>query len=220
MSSARQPWDRAPTTAAASGGGSPDANATTDSGTPWPAPLSAAARHGLIGEWLSAVEPNTEADPAAILIQTLVAFASMIGHGPHFRAEADRHALNLFGVIVGPTAKGRKGTSWGYVLSLARRVDVEWATARVKSGLSTGEGLIHAVRDPLEAEQAVKERGRVVDYQIVREDAGVADKRLLICETEFAGIDRRDAAVRRPGRRTRGRRVEGAEACAGRVELD
>src|SRR4029453_2896452 len=54
------------------------------------------------------------------------------------------------------------------------------------SGLSSGEGLIWAVRDPIEKQQPIKEGGRVVDYQLVTEDAGVTDKRLLVIESELA----------------------------------
>jgi hypothetical protein len=52
--------------------------------------------------------------------------------------------------------------------------------------MSSGEGLIWAVRDPIERQQPIKEHGRVVDYQTVIEDPGVEDKRLLVIESEFA----------------------------------
>src|SRR5690606_36461745 len=57
---------------------------------------------------------------------------------------------------------------------------------RVVHGLSSGEGLIWAVRDPIIQRQAVKEKGRVVDYEEVEVDPGVEDKRLLVVEGEFA----------------------------------
>ena len=37
------------------------------------------------------VEPNTESDPAAILIQFLVSFGALVGRGPHYRVEGDEH---------------------------------------------------------------------------------------------------------------------------------
>jgi hypothetical protein len=67
--------------------------------------------------------------------------------GPHFTVEADRHGLNLFLVLVGATAKGRKGTALGHVKRLFERCDPEWTDRCVTSGLSSGEGLIWAVRD-------------------------------------------------------------------------
>ena len=62
---------------------------------------------------------------------------------------------------------------------------------RIKTGLSSGEGLIYNVRDPRSEMQPVKERGRVVDYQEVLVDPGEADKRLLVFEPELATVLRR-----------------------------
>jgi hypothetical protein len=81
----------------------------------WPAPLASQAFHGIAGEIVHAIEPHTEADPAALLIQFLVGFGNLIGRGAHTTVEADRHGCNLFAAIVGVSAKGRKGTSWGQV---------------------------------------------------------------------------------------------------------
>src|SRR5205085_500305 len=86
----------------------------------WPTALKPEGFHGLAGEWVQMVEPHTEADPAALLVQFLVAFGSLIGRKPHHRAESDRHFTNLFAVIVGLTSKGRKGTSWGQVKAIMR----------------------------------------------------------------------------------------------------
>src|SRR5712671_70478 len=69
----------------------------------WPDPLPSEAYHGLAGEIVRAIEPHTEADPAALLLQLLAGFGSIVGRKPHFRAEADRHYLNLFVVLVGTT---------------------------------------------------------------------------------------------------------------------
>jgi hypothetical protein len=61
----------------------------------------------------------------------------------------------------------------------------------VRSGLSTGEGLIHHVRDAREEQEPIKEKGRVVGYQSVIVDEGEADKRLLAIEPEFAVVLKR-----------------------------
>ena len=45
--------------------------------------------------------------------QFLVAFGCACGRGAHYQVEADRHYTNEFVVLVGPTARGRKGSSWG-----------------------------------------------------------------------------------------------------------
>lgn len=154
-------------------------------GPSWPEAPDPAALHGLAGDVVRAVEPHTEADPVALLGQFLVAFGNVVGRGPHFVAEADRHYPNLFAGLVGTTAKGRKGSSLGQVRRLFETLEPAWAKDRILSGLSSGEGLIWAVRDPIEKQVPIKEKGRVVDYQTVIEDHGVDDKRLLVVEEEL-----------------------------------
>jgi hypothetical protein len=65
-----------------------------------------------------------------LLAQFLIAFGSVVGRGPFIRAESDRHGVNLFGVLVGRTSKGRKGTSWGRVRAIFEGVDEGWRTRR------------------------------------------------------------------------------------------
>ena len=45
----------------------------------WPTPLQPAAYHGLLGAIVTALKDETEADPAAILVQLLVMFGNCIG---------------------------------------------------------------------------------------------------------------------------------------------
>jgi Protein of unknown function (DUF3987) len=153
---------------------------------PWPEPLKEQAFHGVIGELAQTIDPHTEADQAAIVIQSLVAFGNMVGRGAFFRVEADHHFGNLFAVIVGPTAKGRKGTSWGHIRRVNELVDQEWVQTRILSGLSSGEGVIWSVRDPIEKQEQIREHRRVVDYQTIVDDPGVSDKRALLIEAEFS----------------------------------
>ncbi|MBE0618111.1 MAG: primase C-terminal domain-containing protein [Proteobacteria bacterium] len=151
----------------------------------WPE-LPPEVLHGLAGEVVRTIDPHTEADPAAILFQFLVAFGNVIGRSAHFRVEADEHPGNLFAVLLGESAKGRKGTSWGHIKRLLRSTDEAWTLGRVVSGLSSGEGLKYHVRDPRTEKQPIKEKGRVTGYQEVEADAGVNDKRLLVVEAEYA----------------------------------
>jgi hypothetical protein len=48
--------------------------------------------------------------------------------------------------------------------------------------------VIWAVRDAIQGREPVRERGRIVDYQEVEVDPGIADKRLLLLESEFASV--------------------------------
>lgn len=154
----------------------------------WPDGLRAEAYHGIAGELVRLIEPHSEADPAALLIQFLVAFGNMIGRSAHFKAEADRHFLNLFAVMVGQTAKGRKGTSLGQVQRILASIDGEWNSTRNMGGLASGEGLIWAVRDEIHTKSPLREKGRVVGYEDIISDDGVKDKRLMAIEPEFARV--------------------------------
>jgi hypothetical protein len=101
-------------------------------------------------------------------------------------AEATRHHPNLFVVIVGRTAKGRKGTSWDEVKAVLQGTTMAvaaWLAERTMGGLSSGEGLINLVRDRVVKEMVDEATGEV-SQEI--DDEGVADKRLLILETEFS----------------------------------
>lgn len=52
--------------------------------------------------------------------------------------------------------------------------------------------MIWAVRDPIERQEPVREggkkSGRITEYQTVETDAGVADKRLMVIEGEYASV--------------------------------
>lgn len=146
----------------------------------WPAPLSAAAYHGPIGALVKAWAPQSEADPAAMLITTLVGFGAICGCGPHHSVSGDRHAARLFACVTGPSSSGRKGHSYGAPLAALTKVDPVWAERCLASGLSTGEGLIHRVRD--------KVWGLDKGENPIVTDAGIADKRLFIKEAEFARV--------------------------------
>jgi hypothetical protein len=133
----------------------------------WVAPLGAAALHAPAGEF---VEPHTEADPAALLAQLLVAFGVAAGRHSYLTVEASRHYPNEFVVLVGASRKGRKGSSWDHLQSLLARIDPSLTDDRVASGLSSGEGLIAEVCDSQQDTGAPK------------------DKRLLVLEPEFAQV--------------------------------
>jgi hypothetical protein len=141
----------------------------------WPV-MAPAAYHGLAGEVVARILPDTESDPAALLLQYLVSFGNAVGRGPHYLIEQDRYFANLFTVLVGQTAKSRKGTSAGRIRAIFNVADPDWVRDRILGGMSSGEGVISAVRDPV----YVVRKG--VEELV---DAGVDDKRLLLDEREF-----------------------------------
>jgi len=125
--------------------------------------------HQLLGEIVTRIAPHTEADPVAILTQLLVAFGAAVGRGAWFTVEATRHHPNEFMLLTGDSSKARKGSSWDHVRRLIADVDPS-IEQRILTGLSSGEGLIWAVRDP------------------TVQDPGITDRRLLTIEPEFASV--------------------------------
>ena len=145
----------------------------------WVKPLAAEGYHGLAGYITKTIAPYTEADPVAILLQLLVAFGNLIGRSAYYMVESTRHYAVLFAVIVGQTAKARKGTSWGHVERLLTAVDPEWAKHCLMQASPTGEGIIWALRDPV---YILRDRVR----ELV--DAGVDDKRLMLALGEYVSV--------------------------------
>lgn len=157
--------------------------------------LSEVALYGLAGEIVRTIEPHTESDNAALLVQFLAGFGNLINKTAYFRAEADYHYTKLFAVLVGASSKGRKGTSWGQIRNLLNRVDETFPNC-VQDGLSSGEGLIFHVRDAVSKSVPIKEKGKIIDYQDEIVDEGSSEKRAFVVEPEFARVLR---AMQRDG---------------------
>lgn len=149
----------------------------------WPDPPADEAFYGLAGDIVRAIEPHTEADPVGLLVQCLTAFGNIIGRRAHFVVEDTKHYANLYVMLVGVTAKARKGTAWNRIRRVFELAEQDpwttvgasgdellWLDTRVQDGLSSGEGLIWAVRDAS------------------GDDPGVKDKRLLVLQGEFASV--------------------------------
>lgn len=137
----------------------------------WPR-LHEDALHGIFGDLVRTIEPHTEADPAALLANELAMFGNCVERGPYAMADGSFHRAKHNVVVVGATSRGRKGTAGERVRSIFSQVDPHWDRERVLTGLASGEGLIFALRDPVE------------------EGAPPADKRACIIEPEFARVTR------------------------------
>lgn len=144
--------------------------------------------HGLIGEIVKLLEPHTEASPVALYIELLTLIGNCINRTPHFKVGGSYHRCNLFIVICGESSKGRKGSGHDIVVDFFRYVDSGYLSCIV-SGLSSGEGAIHAVRDPV---TKVNKKGELETI-----DSGASDRRCLFFEPELAG--RTFVAMRREG---------------------
>lgn len=162
---------------------------SSDSSLPtqdWPRELQPEAYHGIAGKIVRMIEPHTEADKAALLFQFLAAMGNLVARDAWISADGARHHLNLFIAIVGATSKGRKGTSWNQIARLISDLDEKWKNECITNGLSSGEGLIYAVRDPIIETKPVKAPlAKAGETESFVKDPGVEDKRLLVTEGEL-----------------------------------
>lgn len=138
----------------------------------WPT-LHPDARYGLAGDIVEAIEPHSEADPAALLVTFLAAFGALVGAGPHAMADGARHGTRLWTLIVGATAQARKGSSWQQIRRILVAADNDFVDSRILAGFGSGEALVDAI-------------------------AKSDDHRLLVHEPEFArvlAVGRRDGST-------------------------
>jgi hypothetical protein len=66
----------------------------------WPDPLKEEAYWGPAGVVTRMIEPHTESDPAALLLQFLTGAGNLVGRRAYFQVEAAQHFRLLFTVIV------------------------------------------------------------------------------------------------------------------------
>jgi hypothetical protein len=148
--------------------------------------IDEAAFYGPFGRIVKAIAPLTEADSAAVLIQLLVGWGNLIGRCAYYSVGVDHHFTNLFCCVVGRTAKARKGLGLGVAGWVLKQLDQAWFEQNIWSGLSSGEGLIWRVRDPIVKSRAVTgKKAYPGQREYYVDDEGIKDKRLLVAETEF-----------------------------------
>lgn len=157
--------------------------------------LPDAALYGVLGAVVDAATRNSEATRVGVAVSVLAEFAVRYGGALRLRIGDDDRTVPLFALMVGPTGKGRKGTSSAFPKRLFAEVDRcarAWSwqdehgncsglpgTPQVVTGVSSGQGLIDLVRDEgVTYTQAGQER----------QMPGAADKRLLVDLSEFATV--------------------------------
>jgi hypothetical protein len=140
--------------------------------------LGETAYHGLVGEFVKAVAPYTEATEPAILAHLLCAAASYIGRGVYLCHSNLKFPAILNAVLVGPTSRGRKGTALVFVERLMEQADPGYWPARyMAGGLSSGEGLIKKLANRWKKDKA---SGKAECVEV--------EKRLFDVEEEFSRI--------------------------------
>ncbi|MEM1012373.1 MAG: hypothetical protein AAGI46_09145 [Planctomycetota bacterium] len=160
-------------------------------GNPYPYPLGAAAFFGPVGDAVRVIAPHSEADPAVLLMRLLSAAGCAIGRGAHVNIDGIEHAARLWPIIAGSTGSGRKGQSWGSVRQVLKLADEAFVTSNIASGLTTGQGLVHSIRDEVRGKpisKAQREEATSNEEGLCEIDPGVSDKRLLVRELELPKV--------------------------------
>lgn len=116
---------------------------------------------------------NSEASPISVAISFISHFCAYIGREIYFPiGDYDLHC-RPYTLIVGRSGKARKGTSEYFVSRIFKKINEINSSYQLNvhsGGLSSGEGIIHAIRDPSD------------------KDIGIPDKRLLVIESEFVNV--------------------------------
>jgi hypothetical protein len=137
-----------------------------DDPCPWPI-LDSATYYSHAGEIVRDIEPQTEADPAALVFSILTLAGNMSGKNTRAFIHDDEHPPRLFTVIAGGSNTGAKGTGYAALRPFFRAADDSWFGNRVLGGFGSGEAII--------AELQSKENEPF-------------DPRLLVLETELARV--------------------------------
>jgi hypothetical protein len=150
---------------------------------PWPKPQGPAA-HGLVGEIARLATAQSEADPVAVMSTLLATVAALFGRARFVRVGDTVHHARLFAALVGASSRARKGTSADPPIRILKAVENILhlkselpfpcgRSLRLSHGpLSSGEGLIEAIRDKRDDEDG----------------GGTDDKRLLVIEGELGAV--------------------------------
>ncbi|MCX8492955.1 MAG: hypothetical protein ORN23_01835 [Chthoniobacterales bacterium] len=133
--------------------------------------LDIRALHGPLGTIVDTIQPDTEAHPAAILIQAMTGLGNIIGRGPYCQIQENRHYANLFTIVVGASSVARKGTAWGIAKTLLNQIAPSWVSSNIKNGLQSGEAIV----------------GHLQDFPI-SDTSLLLDKRLCLVEDEFSQV--------------------------------
>jgi hypothetical protein len=109
--------------------------------------LHPAAIHGVAGDFVRLVGPESEADDIALLLQFLSCAGIALGANVFMQVESTRHYPRINALLVGSTGDSRKGTAGDHVRRVFTMVDASeerpgenFVTRHFASGLISGEG--------------------------------------------------------------------------------
>jgi hypothetical protein len=140
---------------------------------------------GIAGQIVKKIEPHTESDTIALLVQFLIGVGSIFGRSVNFLIEGSPHYTNLFAILVGATGNGRKGTSWKQIRRILELIDTAWVKNNVMGGLGSGEVIVDKISD------TNTEKFQAFSLQApppVNVARNINDKRLMIQEEEFSSL--------------------------------
>lgn len=140
----------------------------------------------LVRDVVAAATLSSEAHPVAVAANLLALFCCAIGRTAFQRVGDSVTHARLFLLVIGKSGKSRKGTAEHTAREIAKRADAMLRKRHASDdrlrihagGLSSGEGVGWAIRDPREPDEKTGKGG----------DPGVSDKRLLVIESEFANV--------------------------------
>ena len=130
---------------------------------------------GPIGEWLTLIEPETEASMPSLGAGLIAGLGAYLGRAFQLKVGRITHTPNIFAVQVGPTGTARKGTADGEIQHFLHELDPSFAMDNIASGFGSGEALIERVADP-----TYNSKDELV--------SGTEDQRLYIQEAEFSKL--------------------------------
>lgn len=150
----------------------------------WPEPMHSEAFSGWYGDFVDYVTESTEAAAESVLAQLLAVFGVCVGRSPYISVglkNDHRPVLNV--VLVGQSAKARKGTSWQPVRALIEEAEPSMKH-RIMSGIASGQAIVDQLRDRVIKTDPLDGSEEVIDE-------GAPDKRLQIVEEEFTAVLKR-----------------------------
>lgn len=167
--------DTASTTASTTDSSAPEETEDQHRNAPSP---SDKCLYGLIGDIArEACAANREVNPFAAGLAAIVALSAGLGRGCYLTIGDDWHHPRVFGLHVGRSGRGRKGTSTKLVTRLIKNLLVTHPDVAFKmhtGGLSSREGLVMMIHDGFKVGKSEVEP--------------IYDKRLFVLESEFANV--------------------------------